>query len=365
MNNKLVVGFGEIMGRIEPEGFNRFRQSMPGHLNITFAGAEASVASSLKIMGRNTRYVTALPQNALGDACLDSFRRFGVDTDFVIQTKGRLGLYFLETGANQRSSNVIYDREGSVVSKTTGDKYDWDQIFENADWFHISGITPAISREAADAAILASKKAQENGVQVSCDLNYRKKLWQWDDSVSSRELAEKTMRKLLPFVDVVIGNEEDAWDILRIKAADTDVESGHLAIDHYPEVAEKIYEQFPNVSKVAITLRESLSASHNNWGAMLYDVESKKAFFAPETDGKYMPYQIKNIIDRVGGGDSFSAGLIYALTDEELSQDLQDSVSYAVAASCLCHSIKGDFNYSTREEVYSLMKGNSSGRVRR
>ena len=365
MDNKLVVSYGEIMGRIEPEGYFRFRQSMPGNLNITFAGAEASVATSLKIMGRNTRYITALPNNVLGDACLDSFRRFGVDTDYVLRTDGRLGLYFLETGANQRPSNVIYDREGSVVSKTQGEDYDWDAIFINAEWFHISGITLAISREAADAAILAVSKAKEKGVTVSCDLNFRKKLWRWDPDFSPRELAEKTIRRLLPFIDVVIGNEEDAWDILRIKAADTNVESGHLAIDHYPEVAVKINEQFPNVSLVAITLRESLSASYNRWGAMLYDVETKKACFAPNTDGKYTPYEIRNIVDRVGGGDSFSAGLIYALTDDEISGNLQDALSYAVAASCLSHSIKGDFNFSTREEVCSLMKGNVSGRVRR
>lgn len=362
---KVIVTYGEIMGRIEPEGFLRFRQSMPGKLNITFAGAEASVAASIQMMGRQTRYVSALPGNDLGLACLDSIRRFGVDTDHVLLGEGRLGLYFLETGANQRSSNVIYDRENSLVSQTPGESYDWDSIFNNAQWFHISGITPAISKKAADAAITAVKKAKEHGVNVSCDLNFRKKLWRWDSSLPPRDLAEKTMRQLLPYVDVSIGNEEDAWDILQIKADGNDIEGGHLAIDRYPDVAKKIVEQFPNISRVAITLRESFSATHNNWGAMLFDSITDKAYFSPLDGEEYKPFEIKNIVDRVGGGDSFSAGLIYALTDPEFKDDLQTALSYGVSASCLCHSIKGDFNYSSRAEVISLMKGNASGRVKR
>lgn len=363
--DKTIVSFGEIMGRIEPEGLLRFRQAMPGKLNITFAGAEASVAASLQMLGRSTRYVSALPDNPLGDACLDSIRRFGMDTDHVLRGEGRLGLYFLETGANQRPSNVIYDREHSLISRTPWNAFDWDSIFSGAQWFHISGITPAISQEAAITAQKAVEKAKQHGVTVSCDLNFRGKLWRWDTSMKPRELAEKTMRKLLPFVDVCIGNEEDASDILGIKAANTNVELGHIDTDHYPSVAKKIIEQFPNISKVAITLRESLSASHNNWGAMLYDRGDTRTCFAPlDTDG-YAPYEIKNIVDRVGGGDSFSAGLIYALTDEVFKENLQDALSFAVAASCLCHSISGDFNYSSREEVVALMKGNSSGRVKR
>jgi 2-dehydro-3-deoxygluconokinase len=260
---------------------------------------------------------------------------------------------------------VIYDRAGSAVSVEDGSSYDWEGFFQDASWFHISGITPAISRKGAQASLMAVKKAKEYGVTVSCDLNFRKKLWKWDSCCDPRDLAEKTMREILAYVDVSIGNEEDAWDVLQIKAGDTDVDSGHLAIDRYPDVAKQIVEQFPNVSKVAITLRESLSASHNNWGAMLYDAESQQAYFAPLSDDRYQPYQIKNIVDRVGGGDAFSAGLIYALTDDEFSQNLQDALAYAVAASCLCHSIQGDFNYSTRSEVISLMKGDASGRVKR
>ncbi len=365
MSNKTIVTFGEIMGRIEPEGLMRIRQGMPGHLTISFSGAEANVAVSNKMMGRNARYITALPSNAMGEACIDSVRKFGVDTSFARTAEGRLGLYFVETGANQRPSSVIYDREHSVISETPADAYDWKNAFNSADWFHISGITPAISATAADASLSAVKEAKAAGLTVSCDLNYRKKLWKWEPGTAQRALAEKTMRGLLPYVDVVIGNEEDAWDILQIKAGDTDVHSGKLEIDRYPDVAKQIIDQFPGVSKVAITLRESISASHNNWGAMMYDGDSGKAFFAPMDGEDYRPYEIKNIVDRVGGGDSFSAGLIYALTDDELSGNLQDCLAYAAAASCLCHSILHDFNFSTRDEVISLMKGDASGRVRR
>ncbi len=363
--SKTIVTFGEIMGRIEPEGYKCFRQGMPGHLNISFAGAEANVAVSNKIMGRNSRFITALPSNAIGEACLDAVRRFGVDTSFVHFAEGRLGLYFVETGANQRPSSVIYDRDNSVVSKISAESYNWKDAFADADWFHISGITPAVSRLSAEASLCAVKQAKAAGLQVSCDLNYRKKLWKWDPATPQKELAEKHIRQILEYVDVVIGNEEDAWDMLQIRAGDTDVESGSLEIDRYPDVAKKIIEQFPHISKVAITLRESLSASHNRWGAMLYDAKKQDVHFAPCLEGEYAPYEIKNIVDRVGGGDAFSAGLIYALTDNDLSKDLQNSLSYAVAASCLCHSISHDFNYSTREDVISLMKGNASGRVKR
>lgn len=363
--SKIIVTFGEIMGRIEPEGYMRFRQGMPGHLNISFAGAEANVAVSNQIMGRNSRFITALPSNAIGEACLDSVRRFGVDTSFVHFAEGRLGLYFVETGANQRPSSVIYDRDYSVISQNPAESYNWEDAFKDADWFHISGITPAVSKVSAEASLMAVKKAKASGLQVSCDLNYRKKLWKWSTSIPQKELAENHIRQILQYVDVVIGNEEDAWDMLKIRAGDTNVESGSLDIERYPDVAIKIIEQFPHISKVAITLRESLSASHNRWGAMLYDAKDEKAHFAPQLEGEYTPYEIKNIVDRVGGGDAFSAGLIYALTDEDLSEDLQEALSYAVAASCLCHSILHDFNYSTREDVLSLMKGNASGRVKR
>ncbi len=362
--NNTVVTFGEVMGRLCPTGLNRFVQAMPGNLEFTFGGAEANVASSISILGGKARYVTALPDNDITKSFLRQFRGLGVDVShIIISDAGRFGLYFVETGANQRPSNVIYDRAGSTVSITGKEDYNWSEIFDNAGWFHISGITPAISKPAAEAALESVKQAKENGVTVSCDLNFRKKLWRWDNTVAPRQLAEKIMRQLLPFVDIVIGNEEDASDVLGITAGNSDVESGKLDIQKYPDVAQQIVKQFPNVSKVAITLRESISATHNNWGAMLYNVKGECAYFAPEVDSTYTPYEIRNIVDRVGGGDSFSAGLIYALHCAEYND--KDAIAFAVASSCLAHSIKGDINYSGREEVERLMHGAASGRVNR
>jgi len=349
------------MGRLAPRGFLRFRQAMPGSLDMTFAGAEASVAASIVHLGGEAAFVTALPDHAIGDACVANLKAMGVDTRHIVRTKrGRLGLYFLETGANQRPSTVIYDREGSSVSMT--EQYPWEEIFSGAEWFHVSGITAAISAVASEAALAAVQVARAQGVTVSCDLNFRRKLWSWDKSVSPSELAQRTMRKLLAHVDVVIGNEEDAGEVLGIHAQDTDVLSGRVAIDKYPEVARQIVAQFPHVSKVAITLRESISASHNNWGAMLYDAAEDRSYFAPTRDGEYRSYPITHIVDRVGGGDAFAAGLICALTTPDL-KDLQTAVSFAVASSCLAHSISGDYNFSSRAEVEALMQGSGSGRV--
>ena len=350
------------MGRLASPDNLRLRQTR--NLEVTYAGAEASVAFSICNFGGTARYVTALPKHALAEATLDSLRASGIDTRYILRTdKGRLGLYFLETGANQRPSNVIYDRENSAIAITPPDQYDWKGIFEGAQWLHLSGITPALSGNAAGATLAAAKKAKAAGASVSIDLNFRGKLWKWDRAKTAHELAQETMRGILPFVDVVVGNEEDCHDVLGIQAGNTDVHSGTLDTSRYPDVARQVVQQFPNISKVAITLRESLSASHNNWGAMLYDAVSDKAFFAPlDTNGNYSSYQIKNIVDRVGGGDAFAGGLIFALNTPELS-DAQIAVKYAVAASCLKHSIKGDFNYSARSEVEALMGGAGSGRV--
>ncbi len=359
---KPVVTFGEIMGRLAAPANLRLRQTRD--FEVTYAGAEASVAASICNFGGTARYVTALPKHALAEATVDSVRAVGVDTQYILRTdEGRLGLYFLETGANQRPSNVIYDRADSAVSITPAERYDWDAIFEGAQWLHLSGITPALSENAAEATRIAAQKAQAAGCRVSIDLNFRGKLWKWDASKTARELAQETMRKILPFIDVVIANEEDCHDVLGIRAGDTDVHSGALDTSRYPDVARQVAAQFPNISSVAITLRESYSANHNNWGAMLYDAASDKPHFAPlDADGNYRSYEIKNIVDRVGGGDSFAGGLIFALTTDELS-DPSDAIRYAVAASCLKHSIKGDFNFSTRKEVEALMGGSASGRV--
>ncbi len=350
------------MGRMAAPGNIRLRQTR--ELEVTYAGAEASVAASICNFGGRARYITALPKHALAEATMDSIRAVGIDTQYVLRTdQGRLGLYFLETGSNQRPSNVIYDRADSAIAITPADAYDWENIFADTAWLHLSGITPALSANAAEATLVAAQKAKLAGALVSIDLNFRGKLWKWGESKQGRELAEETMRKILPFVDVVIANEEDCHDVLGIQAGDTDVHSGSLDTARYPDVARQVVKQFPNVSKVAITLRESLSASHNNWGAMLYDATTNLAVFAPlDTEGNYQPYQIKNIVDRVGGGDSFAGGLIFAHITPELSEP-QAAIKYAVAASCLKHSIKGDFNYSTRAEVEALMAGSASGRV--
>lgn len=361
----LVVGFGEIMGRLNPPGFSRFRQALPGGIEMTFAGAEANVCASIAMLGGDSRYVTALPRHAIADACVDRLRGLGIDCSCIARTaKGRLGLYFVEKGANQRPSVVIYDREASSIAGAEPSTYDWESVFSGADWLHISGITPALSRAAADSAAAAVAAAKHNGCKVSCDLNFRKKLWNWEPGTDARTLAQRTMRGILVDVDVVIANEEDAHDVLGIQAGHTDVDSGRLEIDKYPAVAREIVKQFPKVSKVAITLRESISASHNNWGAMLFDPGEDKAFFAPMRDGSYVPHEIRAIVDRVGGGDAFAAGLIFALNTPELAES-QKAVSFAVAASCLAHSVEGDFNFCGRAEVEALMKGSASGRVQR
>lgn len=350
------------MGRLAAPDFIRLRQTR--ELDVTYAGAEASVAASICNFGGTARYVTALPKHALADATIDAVRAVGIDTQFVLRTDtGRLGLYFLETGANQRPSNVIYDRADSAVAIAPAEAYDWDAIFDGAQWLHLSGITPAISESAATATRMAAEKAQAAGCHVSIDLNFRGKLWKWNPGKESRTLAEETMRTILPFVDLVIANEEDCHDVLGIRAGQTDVHAGTLDVSRYPDVARQVIEQFPNVSRVAITLRESLSATHNRWGAMLFSADTGQPVFAPlDTGGNYCAYEIKNIVDRVGGGDSFAGGLIFALTTPELSEP-QTAVNYAVAASCLKHSIKGDFNFSTRQEVEALMGGSASGRV--
>lgn len=360
---KRIVTFGEIMGRLTPPGFMRLRQGLPGSLNVTFAGAEANVAASLALLGADASFVTALPKNELAEACVAAVRACGVGTHIVSADYGRLGLYFLETGANQRPSRVIYDRDHSAISLTDSTSYDWDFIFQDAAWFHVTGITPAISRLAADATVAAVRAAKSAGLTVSCDLNFRGKLWRWDDPTPTRDLARRVMSEVLPSVDLVIANEEDCGDVLGIRAEESDAQSGRLEIDRYPDVAREVVARFPNISMVATTLRQSISASHNNWGAMLYRAEGDRASFAPRgEEGQYSPYEIRNIVDRVGGGDSFAAGLIFGLTCDDYSTD-EDALDFAVAASCLAHSIEGDFNYSSRQEVDALAGGSGSGRV--
>lgn len=361
-----LVTFGEVMLRLAPEEFLRMAQVIPGRLEATFGGGEVNVAVSVALQGGTAAFATVLPDNVLTDAFEQELRKLKVDAGLVRRAKsGRFGVYFVETGANQRAGTVTYDRDQSCLAITPAAEYDWGRILDGATWFHITGITPALSAASAEAALAAVRVAKERGITVSCDLNFRKKLWRWKPGVAPVDLARETMRSLVPSVDLVIANEEDAEMCLGIGASQSDVEAGELSLDGYGRVAREIVRQFRNVKSVAITLRESLSASHNNWGALLYDAGTDRVHFAPtDQAGQYNPYAITNIVDRVGAGDSFAGGLIFALNTAGLSEPAT-AIRYAAAASCLKHSIKGDFNYATRDEIEGLMKGGGSGRVQR
>jgi 2-dehydro-3-deoxygluconokinase len=341
---KRVVTFGEVMLRLKSPAFERLMQSPL--LEATFGGAEANVAVSLAQFGLDASFVTALPKNPLGDAAIQSVRGFGVDTSHIRRAGERIGVYFLETGANQRPSRVTYDRSRSAISTANPGDFDWAKILDGAAWFHVSGVTPAISQSAADLTLEAIKAARVAGVTVSCDYNYRKNLWKYGKS------APEVMREVVGNVDVGIANEEDCEKALGIEAA-ADVTSGQLDKDRYRRVAESVFEQFPNLQKQIITLRESHSADHNGWSAVLYDGKSLLSSRS---------YDITDIVDRVGGGDSFAAGLIYGLINYG---DDQQALEFATAASCLKHSIPGDFNRVSVAEVEALMKGEASGRVQR
>lgn len=336
-----VITFGELMLRLAPEGYLRFVQT--DKLEATFGGAEANVAVSLANYGVDVSFVSKLPAHEIGQAAVNSLRKYGVDTSKIVRGGDRVGVYYCEKGASQRPSKVIYDRANSAITKAKVEEFDWDNIFKDVDWFHFTGITPALSEEVAKICEVACKKAKERGITISTDLNYRKKLW-------SKEEANKVMSNLCQYVDVCIANEEDAKDVFGIEADNTDINSGKLDREGYISVARKLKERF-NFKYVAITLRESISANDNNWSAMLYD---DKAYFSR----KYALH----IVDRVGGGDSFGGGLIYALREK---YDAQDAIEFAVAASALKHSIEGDYNLVSLDEVKTLAKGNGSGRVQR
>lgn len=330
------------MMRLAPTGYLRMSQTK--QLEMTFGGGEANVAVSLANYGKEARFVTGLPDNDIGAACKGELRRWGVDISKIITKPGRMGIYFCEKGASQRPSKVIYDRADSVVSKLSATDFDWDNILEGAEWFHFTGITPALSDSMAEATLAACQTAKKKGIPISCDLNYRKKLW-------SREKAGKVMGELMPYVDLLIANEEDAADVFGIHAAASNITKGEINLDGYRSVAEQLIARF-GVKKVAITLRESVSASCNHWSALLYD--GKELYVSK----KYT----MQIVDRVGGGDSFGGGLIYGLTE---GYDCQKALEFAVAASCLKHSIEGDFNAVSVAEVTALAGGDGSGRVQR
>jgi 2-dehydro-3-deoxygluconokinase len=346
---KKVVTLGEVMLRLKSPGFERFFQSPM--LEATFGGGEANVAASLANFGLTAAFVTALPQNPLGDSAVRSLRALGVDTSQILRQGQRIGIYFLEAGANQRASNVVYDRADSAISTAKASDFDWDAIFEDAGWFHITGITPAISETAAELALTAVQQAQAKGVNVSCDYNFRKKLWKYGKT------APEVMAEIVRYVDVGIANEEDCQRSLGVSVESGDweqaVHSGELDTARYEALAHKMFATFPNLKYQAITLRESFNASHNGWSACLYNGEK---FFLSRR------YDITDIVDRVGGGDSFAAGLIYAL---HTGMADADALEFAVAASCLKHSILGDINLATVEEAKRLAGGDASGRVQR
>lgn len=337
-----IITFGEIMMRLNPEGYRRIVQA--DRFETSYAGGEANVAVSLVQYGMDTAFVSKVPAHEIGQAAVNALRRYGVDTAYMLRGGPRLGTYYVEKGASQRPSKVIYDRAGSSIALAKSAEFDWPTIFNGADWFHFTGITPALSETLPVICLEAVQAAKSAGLTVSCDLNYRNKLW-------SREEARTVMETLMPYVDICIANEEDAADVFGIHAENTDVDSGKLSHEGYISVARQLSERF-KCRVVAITLRGSISASENNWAAMLYN--GKQAFFSQQ-------YRV-HIVDRVGGGDSFGGALIYAL----LSQyDNQKAIDFAAAASCLKHSIEQDFNLVSVAEVESLATGNTSGRVQR
>ena len=339
-----VLTFGEIMLRLRAPGHERFFQS--NMLEATFGGGEANVAVSLANYGMDAEFFTVLPDNAIGDECIKELRRFGVGTKRIRRAPGRMGIYFLENGANQLPSKVVYDRAYSAIAQAKPGDVDWDQVFDGVEWFHITGITPAISETAMELSLESVKAAKAKGITVSCDLNYRKNLWKYGKK------ASEVMRELAKYVDVAIANEEDVQKSLEI-TVDVNVESGELDREKYRLLGNKVLQAYPNMKLIAITLRESHSADWNGWAACLNDGEN---FFVSKK------YEIRDIIDRVGGGDSFAGGLIYGLNHYESKQQ---ALEYAVAASCLKHSIIGDFNRVGVSDVEKLMGGDGTGRVQR
>jgi len=339
---KRVVTFGEIMLRLNPEGNARFVQA--DKFEATYAGGEANVAVSLANYGMDAAFVSKVPAHEIGQCAVNALRKYGVDTRGMVRGGLRLGAYYVEKGASQRPSKVIYDRAGSAIALAEPGDFDWDAIFEGADWFHWTGITPALGGSLPQICLEACKAAKARGVKISCDLNYRNKLW-------TRQEACEVMSGLMPYVDVCIANEEDAKDVFGIEAANTDISSGKLNHEGYISVAQQITDRF-GCETVAITLRSSISADDNEWAAMLY--QGGQAYFSPS-------YKI-HIVDRVGGGDSFGGGLIYS---QLVDMEPQKAINFAVAASCLKHTIPHDFNLVTVAEVESLAAGNASGRIKR
>jgi len=338
------ITFGEIMLRLKPPGLERFLQSP--FFEATFGGGEANVAVGLARFGMNVAYVSVIPDNAIGEACIQELRKHGIDTSPIVRKGNRLGIYFLEPGANQRPSRVIYDRLDSAIAEARPGDIDWDRVFDSATWFHITGITPALSLYASELSLEAVKKAKEKKITVSCDLNFRKKLWKYGKS------APEVMGGLVKYVDIAVGNEEDCQKSLGV-GVELDVKSGTLDPEKYRELTDKVLELFPNIKKIALTMRESHSADYNSWSAVL----NNRSKFSVSRK-----HEIHDIVDRVGSGDTFAAGLIYGLNNLDTDRE---ALEFATAASCLMHSIPGDLPLASLDEVTSLVGGEASGRVQR
>lgn len=337
-----VITFGEIMLRLAPQGNNRFFQN--NQFEGTFGGGEANVAVSLANYGVNAAFISKLPNHQIADAAIRELRGLCVDTTHILRGGNRMGIYFLEKGASQRGSEVIYDRDNTSISTSERDDYDWDRIFEGSTWFHFTGITPALGDQMVDIVLDACKVAKDKGITISCDLNYRQKLWTPDE-------AQIAMERIAPYIDVLVANEEDSEKVFGISSTDTNINSGTLNHEGYIDVARKLVDKY-KFKKVIITLRESINADENNWSGLIY--ENGTSYFSPT-------YKL-NIVDRVGGGDSLAGGLIYSLVS---GYDNKQAIDFAVAASCLKHSINGDYNRVTLEEVKRLISGDGSGRVQR
>jgi len=354
-----IVTFGEIMARMAPPGVERLRQSLPGTLEVTFAGAEANTAVSLALLGCDVDFVTALPSGPLTEACLGSLRGTGVNTRHVRLTpRGRMGIFFVETGANQRPTQVYYDRDHSSISQCGPGDFCWSDILRDARWLHLTGITAALSESAAELTIQAAQTARQLGVEVSFDINYRSKLWRWDGADQPHQLARRTLLRLLPHVSLWFFSAEDCGllGLAGQSLAEADARPRQLV-----RAAREVRSLFPGIRYFAGTFREQISASHNNWSGLLFDADADQTVQAPLRDGHVQPWEIRQIVDRVGSGDAFAAGLLFGLSQP--GADLQYAIDFATAAGCLAHSISGDWNYVSRSEIEELMHGSGTGRV--
>lgn len=354
---KKTVCFGEILLRLMPVDYLRVAQALPGRLETTFAGAEANVAVAIAQLGGVADFVSALPLNSVGDAAVAVLRATNVGVDSIVRRmEGRCGAYFVETGASQRGGSVLYDRDGSTFSITDSTSYDWPRILGGASWFHMTSISAGVSRLAAGVTVGAVHAARTAGLTVSCDLNFRRKLWRWASGVAPEALFQRTLADILPEVDVLMGGAHDIAAVIGTDFGDENSKSS----DRYSELARNASKQFPNLEWIAVTLRQNHSASRNHWGALLYRTSDGAVFLAPCQGQDYVPYTIDTIVDRVGTGDAFSGALIFALQTPALA-DPARAIAFATAAGCLAHSIKGDFFYCSRAEVEALMEGDGAG----